>query len=596
MNEKRTDKISSIISIIAGFFLFILIAVLGIIDNVTIINVRHDSRVVQVENYSCDRVEKEDAPAGVVDVYKFKLGDNLAEGQYLAFYTLHQYTEVYIGDELVYSITKSDENIMTDTYGSDWITIPLGRPDEGKDCTIIITPAYEFVETNNLEIYIGPAFAIYERTFKRDIIQLVLGVVALFMGLLLMIVSFINWRKKEVGSNIFCLGIFTILLGLWRITNVRFTPFLDFNKPTFFMYVAFASLMMVVPPLIKSIRSRYKSKTRIVLDILSITISSVCIIEVILQLFGVIDIRELLWLTNGLIVISGMLALGCSIYDKVKYKHSIGESPDKYLTIIIIGGILDIILFYANNRSTNLICTLASVNIYVIFEGMTMLFEYVNNQKKLAEQERQLIDKELAIKMSQIQPHFLYNSLTSIHYLCDKDPKLAKKAVKWFSTYLRGNLESMSKENMVPFSQELSHIEIYLKLEKLRFGEYLDIVYNIEEEDFMIPTLAIQPLVENAVKYGVGDKKEGGQVIIGTTSTDTHYIVTIEDTGTGFDINEEKHDGRQHVGIANVKERLNMICNGELIIHSEIDKGTVAIIRIPKDYGGGVKYENTSSR
>ena len=105
----------------------------------------------------------------------------------------------------------------------------------------------------------------------------------------------------------------------------------------------------------------------------------------------------------------------------------------------------------------------------------------------------------------------------------------------------------------------------------------------------MIPTLAIQPLVENAVKYGVGDKKEGGQVIIGTTSTDTHYIVTIEDTGTGFDVNEEKHDGRQHVGIANVRERLSMICNGELIIHSEINKGTVAIIRIPKDYGGGGK-------
>lgn len=587
MDEKKIGKISTILTTIAGLLILILITILGVIDNVTVTNVRRDSRVVQVENYSCDRVEKEDAPAGVVDIYRFKLGDNLAEGKYLAFYTLHQYTEVYIGNELIYSVTKSDENMMTETYGSDWITIPLGRPDEGKECTIVITPAYKFIDTNNLEIFIGPAFAIYEATFKGDIIQLVLGVVALFMGIVLMGAAFTNYRKKEVGSNIFCLGIFTILLGLWRLTNVKFTPFLDFGKPTLFMYIAFASLMMVVPPLIKSIRSRYKEKSRIVLDILTMVISIACIVEIVLQLFGVLDIRELLWLTNGLIVVSCILALGCSIYDRVKYKNSLKESPDKYLIIIIIGGILDIILFYASNRSTNLICTLAAVNIYVIFEGMTMLFEYVNYQKRLASQERQLIDKELAIKMSQIQPHFLYNSLTSIHYLCDKDPKLAKKAVKWFSTYLRGNLESMSKENMVPFEQELNHIEIYLKLEKLRFGDYLDIVYNIEEQDFMIPTLAIQPLVENAVKYGVGDKKEGGQVIIGTTSTDTHYIVTIEDTGTGFDVNEEKHDGRQHVGIANVRERLSMICNGELIIHSEINKGTVAIIRIPKDYGGG---------
>ena len=589
MDEKKIGKISTILTVIAGLLILILITILGVIDNVTVTNVRRDARVIQVENYSCDRVEKEDAPAGVIDIYRFKLGDNLAEGQYLAFYTLHQYTEVYIGNELIYSVTKSDENMMTETYGSDWITIPLGRPDEGKECAIVITPVYKFIDTNNLEIFIGPAFAIYEATFKGDLIQLVLGVVALFMGILLMIMAFTNYRKKEVGSNIFCLGIFTILLGLWRLTNVKFTPFLDFGKPTLFMYIAFASLMMVVPPLIKSISSRYMLKSRIVLDILTMVISIACIVEIVLQLFGVFDLRELLWLTNGLIVVSCILALGCSIYDRAKYKKSLKESPDKNLIIIIIGGILDIILFYASNRSTNLICTLAAVNIYVIFEGMTMLFEYVNYQKRLASQERQLIDKELAIKMSQIQPHFLYNSLTSIHYLCDKDPKLAKKAVKWFSTYLRGNLESMSKENMVPFEQELNHIEIYLKLEKLRFGDYLDIVYNIEEQDFMIPTLAIQPLVENAVKYGVGDKKEGGQVIIGTTSTDTHYIVTIEDTGTGFDVNEEKHDGRQHVGIANVKERISMICNGELIIHSEINKGTVAIIRIPKDYGGGGK-------
>ena len=586
--DKKTNKISTILSFLAGILICILIGILGVVDNVKTTSIRQDNRVVQVENYSCDRVEKDGTPAGVVDIYNFKLSDDLPEGQHLAFYTMHQYTEVYIDNKLIYSVSKSDDNTMTSTYGSDWVTIPLSRPDEGKECVIIITPAYKFVETNNLEIFIGPSFAIYEATLKGDIIQLVFGVVALFMGLLLMIVAFTNWLKKEVGSNIFCLGIFTILLGIWRITNVRFTPFLDFGRPTLFMYVAFASLMMVIPPLVKSIRSRYKPNSRMMLDIVSITISSVCIIEVILQLFGVIDVRELLWLTNSLIVVAGLLALGCSIYDKIKYKVSIGESPDKYLTIIVVGGILDIILFYLNgNKSTDLVCTLVAVNIYVIFEGITMLFEYVNTQKKLAKQEKQLIDKELAIKMSQIQPHFLYNSLTSIHYLCDKDPKLAKKAVKWFSTYLRGNLESMSKENMVPFEQEMNHIDIYLKLEKLRFGEYLDVVYNIEEQDFMIPSLTIQPLVENAVKYGVGDKREGGQVIIGTTSTDTHYIITIEDTGTGFDINKEHNDGRQHVGIQNVKERLSLICNGELIIHSEIDKGTVAIIRIPKDYGGG---------
>ena len=587
MNEQKTNKISTWLSLLAGLLIIVLLSILSGITNIQVTNTRRENKVIQVENYSCDRVMKEDTPAGLIDIYTFDFNYDLKEGQYLVFYTLHQYTEVYIDNELIYAVSKSEKNKMMDTYGADWVVIPLGAEDEGKKCSIIITPSYKFIDTNNLEIFIGPAFVIYETTLKRAIPQMVLGIVAFFMGLLLMAVAFTNFRKKERGSNLFSLGIFTILLGIWRLADVKFMPFLDYGKPTLFLYIAYTSLMMVVPPLLKSTREKYRPKTRIVLDIVSMTISSIVIIEVILQLFGVIDFRETLWVTNGLIVIAAILALGCSVYDRIKYRKDPGDAPDKYLTIIIIGGIIDIILYYINKRSTNLICTLVAVNFYVIFEGMSLLLKYVNDQKKLAKQERQLIDKELAIKMSQIQPHFLYNSLTSIHYLCDKDPKLAKKAVKWFSTYLRGNLESMSKENMVPFEQEMNHIDIYLKLEKLRFGEYLEVIYNIEEQDFMVPSLTIQPLVENAVKYGVGDKREGGQVIIGTSSTDTHYIITIEDTGTGFDINKEYNDGRQHVGIQNVKERLNLICNGELIIHSEIDKGTVAIIRIPKDYGGG---------
>ena len=106
--DKKTNKISTISALIAGALICFLIVILGTIDNVKTISVRHDNRVVQVENYSCDRVEKEDTPAGVVDIYRFKLSDNLPEGQHLAFYTMHQYTEVYIDNKLIYSVSKSD--------------------------------------------------------------------------------------------------------------------------------------------------------------------------------------------------------------------------------------------------------------------------------------------------------------------------------------------------------------------------------------------------------------------------------------------------------------------------------------------------------
>ena len=94
--------------------------------------------------------------------------------------------------------------------------------------------------------------------------------------------------------------------------------------------------------------------------------------------------------------------------------------------------------------------------------------------------------------------------------------------------------------------------------------------------------LSIQPLVENAVKHGVGMKEDGGTVKISTRATDTAHEVIIEDDGVGFDVKEAKNDGRSHIGMENTKKRLHEMCGGELIIESEIGKGTVARVIIPK--------------
>ena len=586
LDDKKINKITSLFAVIASFMLAILLSVLLVVDNVDVINNRENKGVTLVENYSLERVVSENSPVGIKEVYVFTLDDNL-DGETLGFYTLHQYVDVYIEDELVYSATIAENNKITTTYGGDWILLPLSNADSNKRVSIIITPAYNFIIGNRLEIYVGSVANLLEMTFKTEMIPMTLGIIALFMGVLFILVAFYNWAKKERGGYIMALGIFSMLLGLWKLAGLRFMPFLDFDKPIFFLYLEYSSLIMVAPPLIWSIRSKYKNLTKRHLDRVSLIVSIVVIIEVIVQLLGLCDFRQLLTVNNGLLVAVGVVIIALSIYDRIKFKKKLISMEDRNLFIIIAGGVIDMVLFYVTKQANELVCTLMAVNIYVVLEGISLLLTYSNNEKELAKQERELIDKELTIKMSQIQPHFLYNSLTSIHYLCDKDPKLAKKAVKWFSTYLRGNLESMSKENMVPFEQELNHIEIYLKLEKLRFGEYLDVVYNIETKDFLIPSLTIQPLVENAVKHGVGDKKEGGQVIISSFEIDGYYIVTIEDTGIGFDEEKAFSDDRKHIGIENVKERLSLICNGELIIHSEINKGTVAIIRVPKDYGGG---------
>ncbi|MBQ1716490.1 MAG: histidine kinase, partial [Ruminococcus sp.] len=163
------------------------------------------------------------------------------------------------------------------------------------------------------------------------------------------------------------------------------------------------------------------------------------------------------------------------------------------------------------------------------------------------------------------------------------DPDTAQKATITFTKYLRGNMDSLKQTLPVPFERELDHLEKYLYIEKLRFADKLNIAYDIQCTDFELPLLSIQPLVENAVKHGVGMKEDGGTVTIATRETDKAYEVIISDDGVGFDTEAKKNDGRSHVGMENTRRRLKDMCNADVEITSVIGEGTVARVIIPKE-------------
>lgn len=203
---------------------------------------------------------------------------------------------------------------------------------------------------------------------------------------------------------------------------------------------------------------------------------------------------------------------------------------------------------------------------------------------KLRTSELELERSKRMLMISQIQPHFMYNSLTSITYLCDKDASQAKKALIDFSKFLRKNLEAMSHKNLVPIKEEIEHTKVYLSLEKIRFGEDLDVVFDIKDIDFMLPVLTVQPLVENAVKHGINRSESGcGTVCISTEEAEEFHKVIIRDDGGGFDVSTLKDLDGSHIGIFNVRKRLYDECGGRLIIKSAPDEGTECTILIPKE-------------
>lgn len=209
---------------------------------------------------------------------------------------------------------------------------------------------------------------------------------------------------------------------------------------------------------------------------------------------------------------------------------------------------------------------------------------HTNQNYDAVRQKKILSTDQAKLIFSQMQPHFMFNALDTIYYLCDADPETAKTAISDFSDYLRINLSASEFQEPVPFETELKHTEKYLSLEKLRFEERLHVVWDIRTKDFCLPVLTVQPLVENAVKHGVNKRKEGGTVKIRTEKLKNGFQITVTDDGVGFDTTKEIVDteGRTHIGIAGVRRCLLLMSGGTLDITSEPGVGTTAVIRLPR--------------
>ena len=218
---------------------------------------------------------------------------------------------------------------------------------------------------------------------------------------------------------------------------------------------------------------------------------------------------------------------------------------------------------------------LITISIIIIqgFIQITRELVYGRQQTELAKMQTDLL-------LSRMKPHFIYNVLNTIYALCDVSSEQAKKAIVAFSMYLRKSLVDMDSHELIPFEEELKHVENYLYIEKLRFGKNLDIVYDIKERDFYLPPLSLQTVVENAVRHGIEKKPGGGSLFIETSKKGREYHITVKDTGAGFDADRVPltiyvdRDGKKHVGLYSASYRLQKLCSGSLKIESHKGEGT----------------------
>lgn len=504
----------------------------------------------------------------------------------LLYRSLQQEVEIYVDETLIYKYPSED--YIAGLTPNHWNMVELPEDVEGKLLTIRLNSEYEQFSGKIGELYLGEYPVLYSYVRGKYFLQLLVGLVVGVVGSLIILAGSLVYEKRSYYAEI-SLGLLFIFTSFWMCGEAKI-PFANVSSLTQY-FLVFSSLLLIPALFYLYVYFRMKGRNKkISLKIfwLNFTVFSFCLI---LQLTGIRDYPAMLPFIHGTIAIvflCGIFIMGRELYRK----SGIFTVQECILVILFLASMgTEMIRFYLDQYQLLEIyirVTMLCYALSVLFGIGVKIYHTEKENRMLA---RMLQESKSALMISQIQPHFIYNTLNSIRTLIRIEPDRAYDMVYDFAKYLRAHIDSLSNEKEVIFFRELEYIESYVNIEKVRFGERLRVEFDIQTTDFYLPSLSIQPLVENAIKHGICKRPEGGTVWIRSyedKEQEGGYVVEVEDDGVGFDV--EQWDNAKGVkksaGINNIRFRVEAISNARLFIESEINKGTKATIIFP-DGGGG---------
>ncbi len=238
------------------------------------------------------------------------------------------------------------------------------------------------------------------------------------------------------------------------------------------------------------------------------------------------------------------------------------------LTLFIRIFFYDILVIAFSNIISISLCAISMFTIILLDQ----VDQYLRQQREIAHQ-------RASITVLQMRPHFIHNTMTSIYYLCGQDPKKAQQVTMDFNTYLRKNFTAIASDHTIPFSEELEHTRAYLAVEQAQFEDRLFVDYDTPHTLFRLPPLTLQPIVENAIKHGMDPDAEPLRIAIESRETDSGSVITVSDNGPGY---EPVNDDAPHIALANIRQRLELMCGGRLEILPREEGGTVVRVTIPQ--------------
>lgn len=526
-----------------------------------------------------DNVTEETIPdyAGVQRTYTFTLPEAdtaTTTGARLSVYLRHTIAAFSIEDSaLENDLSEVDTPHIGKTPGNYWISIPMKPVYAGKTLQVTLTPVYDSARDEE------PVFMVITRDMlltmvelPEDWLLLVLSVIGVVAGIFLALIAMTLPLDGQDKKRIFYLGAVTAAAGLWKLCGLPvLTLLLDFwglQKEIWFAGAVSYLLMLVLSlRLLVAIRTEGENRVGMACYYLSAVTAAIL---VLLQIFNVLELHQSL-------IFYGVAMAFLHVISLLGKKPRRSELLWLLPFFLTLGADLLIYLVTGSMRKAPVFLVWIMLNLFV--RGIGFVREAILRERLLRKREEELRDEKVRTMMNQIRPHFIYNTLVSVYELCRDEPKQAMQVIDDFTTYLQSNFTAIAATELIPFREELRHTQAYLAVETMLHGDELTVEFDTDALAFDLPPLTLQPIVENAVKYGVGKGYSPEYIVIRTRAEENGVRITVEDNGGGY---APQPDSEVHVGLQNVRERLEMMCGGTLEIEPRPAGGTMVTVFVPR--------------
>jgi len=531
--------------------------------------------------------------AGSIE-FNLKLTKDIPRGERINILVDKVIIKIFCNNELLHTLgDKSTTPGVVRSVDKCWMSFTSDGLKNGDTLTFQITSCYNKIDNSYVNKFlsnlsVGSYYNLLKAETEKDFWAILGSALAFIIGFLLLIMMLTFRLMKtpfDISSLPCCLLIMCGALSLFL--NSSFTSLIFENA--FLVTMARYIVQLFVPLFFLMYVKRFIYNSRVMgtLNVLITIWSAVIISFFIFQSSGVLDYYQF----SGFILNAVAIIMASTfIFIIVDFKKNNHRDTRTLLSssIILCACITAELIYKINYGEFLSVVFELGLLIFAVLQFLVIMIVSRRNYvqaSKTQEIENELVQSKISVMLSQIQPHFLYNTLVVIRQLCEIDPKTAKEAVTEFANYLRGNLDSLTLNSTIPFEKEMEHVENYVSLEKKRFGDKINIEYDIDVIDFKVPSLTIQTVVENAIRHGISKRKKGGTVTIRTREEENKYTVEVLDDGVGVDLTQpptQQKDSRSHIGVENSRKRIEAMCGGTLSFSSTPNIGTSVFITIPK--------------